>query len=450
MQTSQTRPPTDDPPFNLEAEMGVLGSVIFDGALLDDVATILRPSDFFRENHALIFQAFLALQADQVPVDINTVAERLRLDGQFEQAGGNDALVEILESVPHAAHAVYYADIVRQKAINRDLIATLTESLTEASSNQFAAGDLLERAESRIFAIGDHRQMVDIATIDDAINDSLARLQDRDEGAVPGLATGFSDYDELTAGFHPGALIVLASRPSIGKTRLRPQRRRAYRAAESGRGACLSAWKWSGASWVTDCSAVSTGIESHRLMHSKRLKDEDRLRIVAAAERLRFGRLFIDDAPTRTVGEICSIARRYRSRQDIGLIVVDYLQLVEAEQTRHWAPRQELVAGMSRRFKILAKNLGIPVLLLSQLNRNAEEREDKIPHMADIRESGAVEQDANVILLLHRPEFYDSNERPGEADLIIAKNRGGQTGTLKFRFQKGITRFSNYDLRRAF
>ena len=434
-----------DPPVNIEAEMGVLGSIILDGReVLDEVVAILHPDDFYRAGHELIFRSMLVLLADQAPLDIHTIAEQLRRDGKFDEVGGNDTLVEILESVPHSANGRYYADIVRQKAISREVIAAASEVITKAQSNQFTADELMDIAQARMNAVGDRRQLGNIATAREAVDDSMERLRQRDDGAIPGLATGFADYDEKTGGLHPGHLVVLAARPSIGKTAW------ALNVAENVSlgpevAVLFISLEMTRSELGDRLTCGLAGVDGHRFMHSERLTSGDRIQIEAAAERLRSARLFIDDAPTRTVAEIGSIARRYRSREGIGLVVVDYLQLVEAEQERNWTPRQEQVAQMSRRFKGLAKDLGIPLVLISQLNRNAEGREDKRPQLADIRESGAVEQEANVILLIHRPEFYGGGERPGEADLIIAKNRGGQTGIVQLRFDGPTTRFSNFD-----
>ncbi len=436
-------PPIADPPANIEAEKGVLGSIILDGAVLDDVATILRPDDFYRDSHGLVFRALLAIHAEAIPVDILAVAERLRLDGHFETIGGHGALVEAVESVPHSAHAVYYADIVRQKAISRDLMQAASEILADGASHAFNGGELLERAEARIYAVSDQRQMVEIATAREAINDSVRRLQERDEGTIPGLPTGLSDYDEKTGGLQPGQFIVLAARPSIGKTALALNIAE-YVSLEEQVGVLFISLEMVRGELGDRLICGLSGVDSHRFMHSDRLRADDRINIEVAAERLRSARLFIDDAPTRTFSEIQSIGRRHRSREGIGLLILDYLQLIEMERNKDAGSRQEQIAQLSRRFKMMAKDLGIPVLVLSQLNRNAEGREDKRPQMADIRESGAVEQDADVVLLLHRPEYYGEGERPGEADLLIPKNRGGQTGLVKLRFQREITRFSNY------
>ncbi len=439
----------DDLPHNLEAEMGALGSILLNDQAFDTVAAILKPSDFYRAANETIFRSMLALSAGGQPIDLITLNEQLNRDGKFEAIGGDEYLSQIVVSVPHDLNAEYYAKIVQQKAMGIDLARFADEVTADVRSNQFSGREMHERAESRLFALGTGRQSGEVLTGREVMVDFEDRLRQREEGTIPGLSTGFDSFDQQAGGFQPGHLIILAGRPAMGKTAL------ALNVAEhaslgSEVGVLIVSLEMSRSELGDRLVSGVARVNGHKLMHPERLQQDDRVNISKAIERIGSGRLFIDDAPERTVGQISSIARRFKAREDIGLVVVDYLQLVEAEQTGNRDSRQVQVAAMSRRFKVMAKALGVPVLVLSQLNRNAEGREDHRPRMADLRESGAIEQDADMVLLLHRPEYYDENDQPGTAELIVAKNRNGQAGKFQLRFDGSQTRFSDYEIGRAF
>jgi replicative DNA helicase len=368
----------------------------------------------------------------------------LKLRGVFDQVGGDDTLTEIVTSVPHAANGKYYAEIVKQKATNRQLIESATEIIRDGYSNQYTAQDLLESAERKIFGIAEDQIRGETLEIEEVVKqaiDLIAKRSDSGGHAVTGVATGLIDLDDITGGFHPGQLIILAARPSMGKTAL-----------------ALNICDHAGINLKVPVLFVSLEMGyleiGERLLCARSRVDGNKLRTglgmgmremtqlsKAYTEMSKSGSIYIDDTPARSMMQIAASARRIKRRNQIGLVIVDYIQLVDSDDTRD--SRQEQIAKISRRLKTLARELKVPVIALSQLNRAVESREDKRPRMADLRESGAIEQDADLVLLLHRPEYYDANDQPGIAELIVAKNRNGPTGTVKLTFLKNLTRFEN-------
>jgi replicative DNA helicase len=433
------------PPQHLEAERGVLGSILLNNEIIHDIVIFLRSEDFYRDAHQTIYAAIRELYDKNKGIDAVTLAEELKLRGQFEQVGGDDTLTEIVASVPHAANGKYYAEIVKQKATNRQLIESATEIISDGYSNQFTAQELLESAERKIFGIAEDQIRGETLGIEDVVKQAMDQIAVRAETgghAITGLATGLVDLDDMTGGFHPGQLIIVAARPSMGKTAL-----------------ALNIVDHVGVN--LDIAVLFVSLEmghleiGERLLCARSRVDGDKLRkglglgmdqmkklSKAYHEMSKSGKIFIDDTPARTMMQIAASARRIKRRNQIGLLAVDYIQLVDSEETRD--SRQEQIAKISRRLKTLARELKVPIVALSQLNRAVESREDKRPRMADLRESGAIEQDADVVLLLHRPEYYDQNDQPGVAELIVAKNRNGPTGNIKLTFLKNLTRFENF------
>jgi replicative DNA helicase len=437
------------PPHNLEAERCVLGSMLLDNGSIDEVAAILRPADFFRDIHADLFRSIAELHRRGVAADGITLAEDLESRGQLAKVGGDETILRLLEATPHAANARYYAQIVQQKAIARALIAAADSILEDCYSNDFDADELIERAQRAVLDVGKSRTDAGLTDAAGAVKESLYRFACRDEGIRTGVPSGFADLDGMTGGFQPGQLVVVAARPSIGKSAiaLNIAERLAFRDSFSGRDpvpVLFVSLEMNRGELGDRMVCGRAGVDSFRFVHSHLLSDVERARLARAGEELSVAPIYIDDSSGRTVTQIASNARRYKATRGIGMLVVDYLQLVRPDEDSGRRPRHEVVAEISCRFKALAKDLGIPVMLLSQLNREVEKRDEKRPQLSDIRESGAVEQDANTILLLHRPEFYDADESPGQAELIVAKNRSGPTGTVRLAFQKGITRFTDF------
>ncbi len=430
------------PPQNLEAEKSLLGSILWDNEILHDVVAIIRPQDFYRDTHQVIFTAIRDMYENRKGIDAVTLAEELEKRGQFEQVGGNEMLAEITGSVPHAANGKYYAEIVRQKSINRQLIEYATEIIHDGYSNEYTGEQLLETAEKKIFSIAEDQVRGDVVEIHDVLSQAMNRIMARADAphAVSGIASGFADLDDLTWGFEPGQLIILAGRPSMGKTALALNI--VEHVAINLKVPVLFVSLEMGHLEIADRLLSSrSGIDGHDLRTGKGLGYNQVRELSRAFQELGQGQILIDDTPTRNMLQIAASARRLRHRKDIGLVVVDYIQLVDSEDSRDC--RQEQIAKISRQLKTLARELPVPVIALSQLNRAVESREDRRPRMADLRESGAIEQDADMVLLIHRPEYYDKNEEPGIAEVIVAKNRNGRTGSAKLAFLKHITRFDN-------
>jgi len=431
------------PPQNLVAEMGVLGSILLDNEVLHDIIPILKADHFYRDSHQILYRAIRDLYDQAKPLDSITLEEALRKRDELDRIGGLETIFQIRDSVPHAASARYYAQIVREKAVQRELIAAANEILTEGYSNSLTAEDLLASAERRIFAIAEEQVSGDTADLKEVMISAMSRIIDRAQakGPVSGVATGFLDLDAITGGFQGAQLVILAARPSMGKTAF-ALNICDYVAVEQKLGVLFVSLEMGQLELAERLLCSRSRVDGGKLRSGKGLSHNDMAQLSRGYEELRAGEpLMIDDTPSRNMLQITANARRLKLRQKIGLVVVDYIQLIDSEESRD--SRQEQIAKISRRLKTLARELDVPVIALSQLNRAVETREDRRPRMADLRESGAIEQDADLVLLLHRPEYYDPNDQPGVAELIIAKNRNGATDTVKFQFQKNIMRFQN-------
>jgi replicative DNA helicase len=439
-----------DRPMNHDAERAVLGSILLKPDCCDDVALVVRPDDFADEAHQLLYQHLLELHDGGKRIDATIVLERLRTQGDLERIGGPPMLAETLEAVPHAAHASHYAQIVRDKALLRNLIDAGTDILREAYDSVDEPRQLLARAEERIFAILERRSSADAQPIAAVLEDVMVRMDARmkHEHAIGGVETGFTDLDTLCGGLHNSELIILAARPSMGKTAF------AMNIAEhvaidtkqpvlfvSLEMACLE---------LADrllCSAAQ--VNGHRLRNGT-ISQEDRRRLVQKSAEIGTAPLYIDDTPGRTLTEIAAVARRLKRKQGLALVVIDYLQLIEPDNPRD--PRQEQVARIARRLKMMSRELDIPVLCLAQLNRQAEASRDNRPRLNHLRESGAIEQDADVVMFVHREEYYQTSEEEkervkGQAEIIVAKQRNGPTDDVKLLWQQDYTRFVNLEHR---
>jgi replicative DNA helicase len=446
------RPPKPDaaalgdrlPPQNLEAERSVLGSVLLDNDVLHEIVPMLSVSDFYRDVHQTIYQAIRDLYDLGKGIDAITLADELIRRDQFDKIGGDETLTEIVGSVPHAANARYYAAIVRERAISRQLIDSATEIIRDGYSNQYTAQELLESAERKVFAIAEEQIQGDTLDLKDVLNramDAIAARAETGGHAITGVGSGLIDLDDITGGFQPGQLVVLAARPSMGKTALALNI--CDHAAIELKTPVLCVSLEMGHQEIAErLLCARSRVDGHKLRTGMGLGNREMTQLAKAFSELSKGApIFIDDTPARNMLQITASSRRLKLRSKLGLIVVDYIQLVDSEDARE--SRQEQIAKISRRLKTLARELEVPVVALSQLNRAVESREDRRPRMADLRESGAIEQDADIVLLLHRPEYYDANDRPGIAELIVAKNRNGRTGDVPLTFLKSIMRFEN-------
>ena len=429
------------PPQNIEAEQGVLGSLLLDNDVLHDVIGMLKVEDFYRDAHQVAYRAIRDLYDLGKAIDAITLADELTRRNQFAGIGGEEFLAQIIHSVPHALNARYYADIVRQKSISRQLIEASNETLREGYSNNYTAEQLLEAAERRVFSIAEEQTTRDTMELGDVVVQAMDRIAARSEHHHPitGVGTGFFDLDDITGGFQPEQLIIVAARPSMGKTAL-ALNVCDHAAVELKIPTLFVSLEMSEIELAERLLCARSRVDGHKLRTGQGLGHNEMTLLGKAYEQLRVP-MFIDSTPARTMLQITANARRLKMRHKLGLIVVDYIQLVDSEESRD--SRQEQIAKISRRLKALAREIQVPVIALSQLNRAVENREDRKPRMADLRESGAIEQDADVVLLLHRPEYYDPNDQPGIAELIIAKNRNGATGSVKLTFLKRFTRFDN-------
>jgi replicative DNA helicase len=430
------------PPQNLEAERSVIGAILLENDVLHDVAQFLTPEDFYRDAHQLIYRAINDLYSLGKAIDAVTLADEMTRRDQYKQIGGDEMLLEIANSVPHAANAKYHAEIVRQKSIARQLIQSATDIIRDGYSNLFTAQQLLESAEQKIFTIAEDQIRGDTHEIKQVLENAMNLIAKRadEKHPVTGVASGFHDLDDITNGFHSDQLIIVAARPSMGKTAI--MLNICDHAALTNRVPVLIVSLEMGNLEIGErLLCARSRVDGHKLRTGQGLDYRELNKLGKAYGEMQLAPIFIDDTPARNMLQITAMARRLKMRQELGLIVVDYIQLIDSEDSRD--SRQEQIAKISRRLKTLARELHVPVIALSQLNRAVESREDRRPRMADLRESGAIEQDADMVLLLHRPEYYDPNDQPGIAEVIIAKNRNGATGSVKLTFLKNLTRFEN-------
>lgn len=434
------------PPQNIEAEQGVIGSVLLDNGRLDAVVKILpAPDPFFRDSHQTIWRAVLDLYRDNRPVDVISLADELIRTGRFRAAGGDETLAQLANSVPHSANAEYYAEIVKQKSITRRLIEVAGEIIRDGYSNQYTAEEILAAAQSRIFDIAEGNATSRLRSVHELIPDVLAEIdRARNEGEITGLGSGWDDLDDVTGGFQPEQLIIVAGRPSMGKSMF-GLNIADYIAFELEACVFFASLEMDHRSIVKRLIGARGRIDSWKIRTGNGFGYKEIDAIAQAREAMNRPLLWIDDSPSQSMLEIMASARSLARRFPLGAIVIDYIQLVEPEDPR--APRHEQVAKISRRLKQLARELKIPVIALAQLNRGPENREDHRPRMADLKESGSLEQDADIVILLHRADYYDKDREfqpivPAEVD--VAKNRNGATKTIGLALNLPCMRFEQY------
>ncbi len=437
------------PPHSIEAESSVLGGLLLDNGAWDRVGDLLTDSDFYRYEHRLIYAAVGGLINATKPADVITVYERLQGLGKADEIGGLAYLNSLAQYVPSASNIRRYAEIVRERSILRKLVSAADEISTAAFNTQGKAVDrILDEAEQKIFNIGEEgsRMKQGFQGMDSLVVQLLDRVQEMTDNPndITGVPTGFYDLDRMTSGFQAGDMIVLAARPSMGKTAL------AINIAEHvalNEGLPVAVFSMEmGASQLAVRIVGSIGRIDQMHLRTGKLTDSEWPRLTEAIEKLRNISLHIDETPGLTVSELRANARRL-ARQcggKLGLIVVDYLQLMSVSSSMSDENRATAVGEISRGLKMLAKELGCPVIALSQLSRGVESRTDKRPMMSDLRESGAIEQDADVIMFIYRDDYYNKESKePGVAEIIISKQRNGPTGTVKLAFMKELTRFES-------
>jgi replicative DNA helicase len=452
--TSGASPSSDDiarlrvPPHSIEAEQSVLGGLLLDNSAWDRASDMLIDSDFYRYEHQLIFTAISQLINGSKPADVITVFEQLQMNGKGTEVGGLGYLNALAQSVPSAANMRRYAEIVRERAVLRKLVSASDEIASNAFDPQGkSVSNILDEAEARILKIGEegNRNKQGFHSMDNLVVDLLDRVQElADNGAedVTGVRTGFFDMDKMTAGLQKGDLVILAARPSMGKTAF------ALNIAENvavNEGLPVAVFSMEmGASQLALRMVGSIGRINQQNLRTGRLNDDEWGRLSETVEKLRSAKVFIDETPNLSPNELRSRARRLaRQYGTLGLIVIDYLQLMSGSGGNE-ENRATVIGEISRGLKALAKELQCPVIALSQLNRSVETRPDKRPMMSDLRESGAIEQDADVIMFIYRDDYYNKESKlPGVAEIIIGKQRNGPVGTVHLAFLKSNTRFEN-------
>ena len=430
------------PPQALDAERAVLGGILLEAEAATKAIEIVAPGDFYRPAHGMIFKAMITLFMRREPIDVMTLMEELRKADELEPIGGAATLTDLVDSVPTAANIEYYAKIVLEKSLLRKLITASREIVGECYRAGENADTILDEAEQKIFKVSESRVSQGFSHIKDVLKDRFEEIQKIHESrkSVTGLSSGFIDLDKYTAGFHPGDLVIVAGRPSMGKTSFALNMAQHIGLAEKKPVAIFSL-------------EMSKELLVQRLLCSEAQVDAQKVRmgftsakdiehLTNAAGLLSEAPVFIDDTPAISTLDMRARARRLKAEHDISIVMIDYMQLARASERSE--NRQQEISSISRSMKALAKELNIPVIALSQLSRAVESRGgDKRPMLSDLRESGAIEQDADLVLFLYRPEFYDPDdpEKAGKAECIIGKQRNGPTGKIDLIFEKQYTRF---------
>jgi replicative DNA helicase len=432
------------PPQSLDAEQAVLGSILIDRDAIIEVADFLVPDDFYRQAHGQIFAAMLELYAHSEPIDIVTVAEAVERAGQLEAIGGAGYLSQLANDTPTAVHVAQYGRIVERKALLRRLIQSAGRIAGIGYEDGPDIQESIDRAEAELFAVSQRRARYGFSPLVDLLHQAYDRLEylHSHRGEIVGVATGFHDLDLLTTGFQASDLIVLAARPSVGKTSFALNVAE-HASVDEGKTVGLFSLEMSKEQLVQRMLSSVAGIDSQRL-RSGFLEDMDFARIAPAMEKLSRAPLYIDDTPSISTMELRTKARRLQAERGLDLLIVDYLQLMQADTVSRDANRVQEVTEISRGLKALARELKIPVLALSQLSRQPELRESREPRLSDLRESGAIEQDADLVIFLWREKEKPSEDDTTEGEVVnlrLAKHRNGPTGDTKLWFRKNQTRF---------
>ena len=437
------------PPQNTDAEMSVLGCLLLDQEKLPTVLEVLKPEDFYREEHKEIYLAILGLFEKSAPIDILTVEEQLRSRGSLSRTGGMSYLGELAAGVISSENAKHYAGIVAQKALLRKLIRECSKIVEESYAAGEDAEAIIEAAEMAIFGIMEDRNQAGVVHVRQVIGeiyDKLTELFNR-KGRYTGVCTGFRDLDDKTFGFQKSDLILLAARPSVGKSALALNMAH-HAAVNEGAPVIYFSLEMSRDQLVSRMISADQQVDASRLRSGK-LSDEDWRKIALATGRMMDAPLYIDDTSNINVVDIKAKCRRLKlERHGLGLVVIDYIQLMQGSGRNKFENRQQEMSEISRSLKLMAKELSVPVLALSQLSRAPELRgkEGHRPMLSDLRESGAIEQDADIVMFIYRDEVYNADtDRPGIAELIVAKHRNGETGTVELLWQNIYTRFVNLD-----
>ena len=436
------------PPQDIVAEKSLLGAIMISDGVMPEILTILKPRDFYEKRHEIIFDAMSRLYDQHKPIDLLTLTAELKSKKALKDIGGVEYLAELSEFVPAASHAKAYADIVEKASVRRRLIQAGTEIANKAYEEDAAVDDLIGAAEKDLFSVSDKIVKSDYVAMDELLADAFDRLEElhKNKGALRGLKTGFRDLDKKTAGFQKGDLIIIGARPAMGKTTM--AQNLSYNIASINKKGVLFFSMEMAANEIVDrmISDVS-GVDNWK-MRTGNLSDEEFQKIGDALSEMDEIPIYIDATSSMTIMELRNKARRAMHDHDIGIVIVDYLQLI-AGSDRYKGNRVQEVTEISRGLKILARELEIPVVALAQLSRNVTGREDPRPVLSDLRESGSIEQDADLVMFLHRPDYYKQNddnyEKTNITELLIAKHRHGAVGKIELYFHPELLRFMSLD-----
>lgn len=435
------------PPQNLDAEKSLIGAVLIDEEVLADVSEHVRPDDFYEKRHSVIFGGMMRLYEKHKPVDLLTLTDELKKKDELDIIGGSAYLSELTNYVPTAAHAEAYAELVATAAVRRRLIKASAEISEMGFDEDTSTQELLEKAEAELFSVSDQSLKQDLVSLESILTESFDRLEElhRNKGAIRGVRTGYRDLDNMTAGLQRSDLIILAARPAMGKTTLVTNL--AYNVATIAKQSVLFfSLEMSKEQLVDRMLADASGVDSWNI-RTGNLSDDDFSKLSEAMGEMAEAPIYIDDTPGLSVLEMRTKARRQAHEAPLGLIIVDYLQLMQASG-RSDGNRVQEVSEISRGLKLIARELNVPVIALSQLSRSVESRSPQIPQLADLRESGSIEQDADIVMFIYREAYYNpETERENITDLIIAKHRNGPTGKVELYFHPERLRFMSLDKR---
>jgi replicative DNA helicase len=432
------------PPQNIEAEQAVLGAILLDSEALITAMERVKSEDFYKGIHQRIFEAMNELAEEDQPVDLVTLTARLQDKQQLEDIGGVSYLAELANAVPTAANIDYYAQIVEEKSMLRRLIRTATHIVSNGYASSDDVGDMLSDAESRILEISQRRSSSGFVSIRSVLMEVFEKVEHlfTNKGGTTGIPSGFTDLDRMTSGFQRSDLIIVAARPSVGKTAfaLNIAQNVGVRAKET---VAIFSLEMGAAQLVQRMICAEANVDAQR-MRTGYLEGDDWEKLTMAIGSLSEASIYIDDSPSITVTEIRAKCRRLKKEKGLGMILIDYLQLIHGRGKGD--NRQQEVSEISRTLKQIARELGVPVIALSQLSRGVEQRQDKRPMMSDLRESGSIEQDADIVAFLYRDDYYDKeSEKKNIIEIIIAKQRNGPVGTVELAFLKNYNKFVSLD-----
>ncbi len=437
------------PPHDIEAEQAVLGSMLTDKEAVIAAIEVLKEDDFYREDNKTIYKAILNLYNIGEPIDIITIKSELTSMGKFDSVGGLEYLADLPEKVPTTANVDKYIKIVEEKSILRNLIKTANDIITLGYDETQEVEELMDQAEKKIFDIMQKRNQKGYTPIKDVLVDTFSQLEKlyNQKQHITGVTTGFTDLDYKTAGLHESDLILIAARPAMGKTAF-ALNIATNAALKGGTSVALFSLEMSKEQLVNRILCSEAMVDSNKVRTGK-IEEDDWVKLAGALGPLSEANIYIDDTPGISIMEIRAKCRKLKLEKNIGLVVIDYLQLVQGSNSRKVGSREQEISEISRSLKILAKEINVPVVALSQLSRAPEQRPDHRPMLSDLRESGAIEQDADIVMFLYRDDYYnEDSEKKNVAEVIIAKHRGGSTGTVELLWLGNYTKFVNIEKHR--